>query len=69
MDTKRGLWYLAKTLEGVGMVLVLVGVFMSISLGLEDEGLASMRMEMQGLMWGGGMFVLGWLIERSIGAR
>lgn len=69
MDGRKGLWYLAKALEGIGMILVLVGVFMSISLGLEDEGLESMRMEMQGLMVGGGLFVLGWLLERAIGAR
>ena len=69
MDGRKALWYLAKTLEGIGMILVLVGVFMSISLGLEDEGLESMRMEMQGLMVGGGMFVVGWLLERAVGAR
>ena len=69
LEPKRALWWLAKGLEGVGMLLVLVGVFMSISLGFEDEGLASMKMEMQGLMVGGGMFFVGWLIERGIGAR
>lgn len=66
---KRSLWWFAKGLEGVGMVLVLVGVFMSISLGYEDEGLASMAIEFKGLMVGGGMFLAGWLIERWIGAR
>jgi len=69
MEPKKALWWLAKGLEGVGMILVLVGVFMSISLGLEDDGLSSMRMEMQGLTVGGGLFLLGWLIERRIGAR
>ena len=66
---KRALWWLAKGLEGIGMLLVLVGVFLSISLGLEDEGLSSMQMEMRGLAVGGGLFLLGWLIERRIGAR
>jgi len=66
---KKALWWFAKVLEGVGMLLVLVGVFMSISLGLEDDGLGSMRMEMQGLMVGGAMFAVGWLLERSLGAR
>jgi hypothetical protein len=66
---KRALWWLAKGLEGIGMLLVLVGVFISISLGLEDEGLSSMRTEMRGLAVGGALFLLGWLIERRIGAR
>lgn len=66
---KRALWWLAKGLEGAGMLLVLVGVFISISLGLEDEGLSSMQTEMRGLAAGGALFLLGWLIERRIGAR
>jgi hypothetical protein len=66
---KKTLWWIAKGLEGIGMVLVLVGVFISISLGLEDEGLSSMRMEMQGLAVGGGLFLVGWSIERAIKAR
>ena len=67
--SKRTLWWIAKALEGVGMVLVLVGVFWSVSLGLEDDGLASMAIEMKGLALGGGMFLAGYLIERSVGAR
>jgi len=67
--SKRTLWWTAKALEGLGMVLVLVGVFMSISLGLEDDGLSSMAIEMKGLALGGGLFVLGFWIERRIGAR
>ena len=51
------------------MLLVLVGVFISISLGLEDEGLSSMRTRCAGLAVGGALFLLGWLIERRIGAR
>jgi hypothetical protein len=66
---RKGLWWLAKALEGVGMLVVLAGVFMSISLGLEDEGLGSMAAEMKGLMWGGGLFLAGWLLERGLGAR
>jgi hypothetical protein len=66
---KRIVWWIAKILEGVGMLLVLIGVFWSISLGLEDDGLSSMKMEMQGLMVGGGLFIVGWLLERSVGAR
>jgi hypothetical protein len=66
---RKTLWWIAKGLEGVGMLLVLVGVFVSISLGLEDEGLSSMRTEMQGLAVGGGLFLVGWWIERAIKAR
>ena len=51
------------------MLVVLVGVFWSISLGLEDEGLSSMAAEMKGLMWGGGLFLAGWLLERRLGTR
>ena len=66
---KRGLWWFAKALEGVGMVVVLVGLFLSMSLGLEDDGLGSMQMEMEGLMIGGGMFLAGWILERVVGGR
>lgn len=63
------LWKLAKVLEGLGLVVVLVGVFWSIGLGLQDRGLESMGLEFQGLMIGGGLFLLGWLIERASGTR
>ncbi len=62
-------WYLAKGLEGVGMVVVLVGLVFSMQLGFQDEGLESMRYEGLALAWGGGIFVVGWLLERAIGAR
>jgi hypothetical protein len=42
---------------------------MSIGLGLEDEGLASMASEFQGLMIGGVLFGLGFLLERTGGGR
>lgn len=60
-------WVLAKALEGVGMVLVLVGVMTSISYGLEDESLKSMSYELRGLMLGGGLFAIGWAIETRVG--
>ena len=63
------LWYLAKLLEGLGMLLVLVGLVMSVQRGFEDRGLESMAYEGKGLLLGGGMFFAGWLVERSIGAR
>jgi len=68
----KGPWvyYLAKGLEGVGLVVVLVGVLTSIRLGIgEQEGFASMRAESWGLAIGGALFALGWLLERSIGSR
>lgn len=65
----RWLWWLAKGLEGVGMTVVLVGLLLSMHLGLNEEGLESMRYEGTALLVGGGLFVLGWAIERGLGAR
>lgn len=66
---KRVAWWLAKVLEGAGLLVVLIGLFISISEGLEDQGLKSMATEFQGLALGGGLFALGVVIERSIGSR
>jgi hypothetical protein len=63
------LFYVAKVLEGAGLVVVLVGLVLSIRLGLQEEGLASMRHEGIGLLVGGGLFALGWALERAAGAR
>ena len=65
----RKLYWLAKGLEALGMVVVLVGVMWSISLGHGSQSLESMRYEMNGLMWGLGLFAVGWMIERRIGTR
>lgn len=65
----RSLWILAKGLEGLGMVIVLFGLVASIQLGFQDEGLKSMKYESVALGIGGGVFVVGWLLERRIGAR
>jgi len=62
-------WFLAKTLEGVGMFVVLAGLLMSIHLGMDDQGLASMKYEGTALMVGGGLFIVGGMLERAIGAR
>ena len=67
--SQRVLYGIAKALEGVGLVVVLAGVFISISEGLEDQGLKSMATEMKGLAIGGGLFLLGVLLERRIGTR
>ena len=66
---RGALWKLAKGLEGLGLVVILVGVFMSISLGFQDRGLDSMGLEFQGLALGGVLFAIGWLLERRLGAR
>jgi hypothetical protein len=67
---RRSLLYgLAKALEGAGLVIVLVGVFLSISEGLEDQGLKSMASEMRGLVLGGSLFLLGVWIERRLRTR
>jgi hypothetical protein len=66
----RGRLYgLGKVLEGLGLILVLVGVVLSMRLGFEDQSLASMEHEMTGLLAGGGLFLLGWLLERTARAR
>lgn len=63
------LYYLAKALEGLGLVVVLVGVLLSMSLGFGDQGLESMKAESYGLAIGGALFLVGWLIERRVGSR
>ncbi len=63
------IWWIAKILEGVGMIVVLVGLTISIQLGFDDEALESMRYESYALVIGGVMFFVGWVIERRIGAR
>jgi hypothetical protein len=65
----RSLWFLAKGLEGLGLVVVLVGLVLSIQLGFEDQGLESMRYEGYALLAGGALFLAGWLLERRLGAR
>ena len=66
---RGAIWWAAKGLEGAGMIIVLVGVLLSMRLGFEDRSLESMEWELRGLLAGGGMFLVGYLIERRIGAR
>ncbi|MCB9913575.1 MAG: hypothetical protein H6828_00330 [Planctomycetes bacterium] len=66
---KRLVWKFGKLLEGIGLLVVLVGVVLSIQLGFEEEGLASMAQEFYGLAVGGALFGAGWLLERWAGAR
>ncbi len=63
------LWYLAKGLEGLGLIVVLWGLVLSISLGVGEEGLQSMKVEGYALLSGGVLFVLGWALERRLGSR
>jgi len=65
----RWLWLLAKGLEGLGMIVVLVGLVISMRLGFQDEGLKSMKYESWALLGGGAIFLTGMLLERRIGAR
>ena len=63
---KRELYFVAKGLELIGMTVVLVGLVLSIRLGYQEEGLASMRYEMNALLIGGGMFAVGMFLERGV---
>lgn len=65
----RWMWLLAKGLEGLGMVVVLVGLVTSVQLGFQEEGLKSMKYESYALLVGGAIFLVGLLLERRIGAR
>jgi hypothetical protein len=65
----NSLWWLAKILQGAGLVVILVGLSLSIGLGLGEEGLASMQMEMQGLALGGALFLAGYLLAQRSGGR
>ena len=60
------MWRFAKLLEIVGLAIVLAGVLLSIDLGLKEEGLKSMGVEFQGLALGGGIFLMGYLLERWV---
>jgi hypothetical protein len=51
------------------MIVILVGLVISIRLGLDEEGLASMRYEGQALVAGGALFLGGFLLERALRAR
>jgi hypothetical protein len=65
----RNLLVVAKVLEGVGLVVILVGVAISVGLGFEEEGLASMRAEFEGLAAGGALFLVGGLLGGGANRR
>ncbi|MFT7669893.1 MAG: hypothetical protein ACI8X5_002600 [Planctomycetota bacterium] len=62
--SNKMIWKLGKLLEGLGLVIVLAGVLMSIDQGLKEEGLKSMGTEFKGLGIGGTLFMAGYLLER-----
>ncbi|MEM7516204.1 MAG: hypothetical protein AAF368_04670 [Planctomycetota bacterium] len=68
-DNKRHLWTLAKALEGIGMVVILIGLVLSVQLGFRDEGMESQYAELIGLLAGLFIFGVGFLIERLAGFR
>ena len=67
--SKQQIWMLAKALEGLGMVIVLVGLVLSVELGFRDEGMTSQYAELIALLVGMVLFGIGFLIERLTGLR
>ena len=67
--TRDKIWLLAKVLEALGLLVVLAGIAMSVRLGFQDAGLASMGAEFRGLLVGGALFVAGWLLESRFRMR
>ncbi len=63
----RSLYTAAKVLQGIGLIVVLAGLVMSMQLGMEEEGLKSMAYEGTGLIAGGVIFVVGVLLEKLAG--
>ena len=66
---KGWLWSLGKALEGLGLIVILIGLLVSVQTGMQDEGLKSMKYETYGLAAGGALFLVGFLIERSTGGK
>ena len=60
---------LAKALEGLGMVVVLIGLVLSVELGFRDEGMSSQYAELIALLCGLLLFAVGFVIERLTGTR
>ncbi len=67
--SKHHLWILAKALEGLGMVVVLIGWVLSVELGFRDEGMSSQYAELIALLAGMVLFATGFAIERLTGTR
>lgn len=67
--SRHHIWILGKALEGVGLVVVLVGLVLSVELGMRDEGMTSQYAELVALGAGLLLFGLGLVLERSSGHR
>ena len=59
----------AKALEGIGLIVILVGLLISVDQGMDGAGLEAMRAETLGLGLGVLLFVCGYILERTLGTR
>ena len=59
----------AKALEGIGLIVILVGLLVSLDQGMEGAGLEAMRAETLGLIMGVVLFLCGYVVERTLGTR
>lgn len=66
---ERPLYTFAKFLEGLGLLVILAGVMLSVQLGMQDDSMESMTSEAYGLAIGAVLFGIGYTIERSVGGR
>ena len=67
--SKNHVWVLAKALEAIGLVVILIGLVLSMELGFRDEGMTSQWAELTGLGAGLILFLIGFSIERFAGTR
>ena len=58
-------YVLGRSLQVMGLFAVLAGLAVSVSLGFQDQGLASMKYELYALFGGGALFLLGKWIQGS----
>ena len=60
---RNSLWVVGKSLEGLGLVITLWGLVYGIVIGMREEGLRSMSVELGALGVGLAVFFLGRLVE------
>jgi len=63
LPLNRALWYLAKALQVLGLLIVLVGILTGLSNPLGD---AEFRAETRSAIVGVVVFGVGWLIEKKL---
>ena len=56
-------YLLARALQVMGLGVILAGLAVSVSLGIQDQGLSSMKYELFALTGGGAVFYLGRWIQ------